>query len=379
MAALLSTEIGDTDKVVQYINEARELGIDVLPPDVNESGFKFTVVGDKRIRFGLGAVRNVGAGAIESIIAARRGGPFRSLVRLRRADRPAALQQAGARVADRRRRLRCASAIGPSWWRRSIRRSARRSCCSRRSRPGQASLFGEAIAAAPVEHPLPDVPPWTEAERLAKEKEVIGFFISGHPLERFRAEVELFGTRTTATLGEWDERPVAIAAVVTAVKRQISKKTGKEYARITLEDFHGTAEAIVFPEAWAKLNQVIRADARDAAHRRLLAAGPRARSRRRSSSRRRATSAEMEDVGCARRGDPLGRPVAAGRRRPCWRSPGSARPTPGRRRSILIGPTATADRPGSGRAGCGSAPEESTLRALRDLFGGDAVSLIRAE
>ena len=106
----------------------------------------------------------------------------------------------------------------------------------------------------------PDIPAWTEAERLAKEKEVLGFFISGHPLERFRQEVELFGTRTTATLSEWGEHQVSVAAVITAVKRQISKKTGKEYARLVLEDFHGTAEAIVFPEAWAKLNQVILPD-----------------------------------------------------------------------------------------------------------------------
>jgi DNA polymerase-3 subunit alpha len=108
---------------------------------------------------------------------------------------------------------------------------------------------------------LPDVPEWSEAERLAREKEVIGFFISGHPLERFRDEVVLFGTRTTATLGVWSEHQVSIGAVVTAVRRQISKKTGKEYARLVLEDFHGTAEAIVFPEAWAKLNQTIVADA----------------------------------------------------------------------------------------------------------------------
>ena len=96
-----------------------------------------------------------------------------------------------------------------------------------------------------------------EAERLAREKEILGFFISGHPLERYRPLVELFGTRTTATLGEWSEHQVAIAAVVTAVKRQTSKKTGKEYARVVVEDFHGTAETIVFPDAWAKLNQLI--------------------------------------------------------------------------------------------------------------------------
>ena len=79
MAALLSSEIGNTDKVVQYINEARELGLEVLPPDVNESGFKFTVVGENRLRFGLGAVRNVGAGVIESMITARQDGPFHDL------------------------------------------------------------------------------------------------------------------------------------------------------------------------------------------------------------------------------------------------------------------------------------------------------------
>src|SRR2546427_437931 len=83
MSALLSSEIGNTDKVVQYINEARELGLEVLAPDVNESGFKFTVVGDRRVRFGLGAIKNVGGGAIESIIAGRQaGGPYRSLVDL---------------------------------------------------------------------------------------------------------------------------------------------------------------------------------------------------------------------------------------------------------------------------------------------------------
>ena len=260
MAALLSSEIGDTDNVVKYINEARELGITVLPPDVAESGFKFTVVGERRIRFGLGAVRNVGAGAIESIIAARRGGRFRSLydfvervdVRLCNKRVLESLIAAGACDAFGHRAQLCAAldqALGES------------QLLQQEIAAGQASLFGEAIAAAPVEHALPDPPPWTEAERLTKEKESIGFFISGHPLERYRAIVELVDTRTTATLGEWDERPVSIAAVVTGLKRQISKKTGKEYARITLEDFHGTAEAIVFPEAWTKLNQTIRVDA----------------------------------------------------------------------------------------------------------------------
>src|SRR5256885_2751949 len=125
------------------------------------------------------------------------------------------------------------------------------------------TLFRSFGDEARIPHPasrLPEVPLRSEHERLAREKAVLGFFISGHPLDRYRAEVELFGTRTTATLGQWSEQKVRIAAVVTVLKRQISKKSGAEYARLTLEDFHGTAEALVFPEAWAKLNEGIRPD-----------------------------------------------------------------------------------------------------------------------
>src|SRR5207247_7383718 len=127
---------------------------------------------------------------------------------------------------------------------------------------GQHGLFGEDSPAPRPPSPLPDVPPWTEHERLTREKAVLGFFISGHPLAKYAAEVELFGTRTTATLGMWSPPPqkVTIAAVVTVVKRQIAKKTGAEYARLTLEDFHGAVEALVSPEACATLSSVIRAD-----------------------------------------------------------------------------------------------------------------------
>ncbi|HEX4602041.1 MAG TPA: DNA polymerase III subunit alpha [Gemmatimonadales bacterium] len=268
MAALLSSESGNTDKVVQYMNEARELGLEVLPPDVNESGFKFTVVGDRRIRFGLGAIKNVGAGAIESILAGRRaGGPYGSLVDL--CDRIdlrlcnkrvlEALIDAGA----------CDSLASGSGQRAALVAALDRAFGEGQARQlerlsGQHALFGTEVPGPPSPRaptPLPDVAPWTEHERLTREKAVLGFFISGHPLERYKVEVELFGTRTTATLGQWSEQKVRIAAVVTVAKRQISKKSGAEYARLTLEDFHGTAEALVFPETWAKLNDVIRPDA----------------------------------------------------------------------------------------------------------------------
>lgn len=261
IAALLSSEIGNTDKVVQYINEARELGLDVLPPDVNESGFKFTVVGDRRIRFGLGAIKNVGAGAIASILAGRQGGgPYRSLVDL--CDRIdlrlcnkrvlEALIDAGACDSLGGHRAQLVAALEAAFAEAQVRQQERDA--------GQVALFGHDAHVPRPSSPLPDVPPWSEHDRLAREKAVLGFFISGHPLAKYRVEVELFGTRTTATLGQWSDQKATIAAVVTVVKRQVSKKSGAEYARLTLEDFHGTAEALVFPEAWAKLNDTIRPD-----------------------------------------------------------------------------------------------------------------------
>src|SRR5690349_8188969 len=261
MAALLSSEIGDTDNVVRYINEARELGLEVLPPDVNESGFKFTVVGDSRIRFGLGAIKNVGEGAIASILAGREsGGRYGSLVELcERIDLRLcnkrvieALVDAGACDSLGGHRAQLVAALDRAFSEAQVRQQERLA--------GQHALFGEETPVPRPPSPLPEVAPWSEHDRLAREKGVLGFFISGHPLARYRAEVELFGTRTTATLGQWSEQKARIAAVATVVKRQISKKSGAEYARVTLEDFHGTAEALVFPEAWAKLNDVIRPD-----------------------------------------------------------------------------------------------------------------------
>ena len=379
MAALLSSEIGNTDKVVQYINEARELDLEILPPDVNESGFKFTVVGERRIRFGLGAVRNVGEGAIASIIAGREDAPFTDAGRLRRADRPPALQQAGARVARRRparatrlggHRKQLVEALESALGEAQLLQQEREA--------GQASLFGEATAPRPRrDRACPTFRRGPRPSGWRKEKEVLGFFISGHPLERFREEVELFGTRTTATLGEWSEHPVAVGAVVTGVKRQISKKTGKEYARLVLEDFHGTAEAIVFPDAWAKLNGTILPDAA------LLLTGG-------YSDRDRGEDHAPFIVESARALEELkaSGAVALSLR---WRTPAAPAPDDaprrGRARARRIpGPTPLYIEwsDGNGEAvrlrsrRVRVAAEEDLVRALRDLLGADSVHYIKA-
>ncbi|MDX1676012.1 MAG: hypothetical protein R3314_14555, partial [Longimicrobiales bacterium] len=271
MAALLSSVVDKTDDVVKYIAECREMarhvpghddGIQVLPPDVNESGWKFTPVGDTTIRFGMGACRGVGEGAVRSILDARaEGGAFESLFDLAtRVDLKAvgkraleALIAAGACDSFGHRSQLMAGleqAVGEAQLRQADAES------------GQGSLFDVGGEAPVREAPsLPDVPQWPEAERLAREKEVLGFFISGHPLEKFSDEMALFGGVTSATLPEHRDRNVELPCVVTAVSRQISKRNGQEWGRITVEDFHGTATVLAFGEVWERHRDVLEQDA----------------------------------------------------------------------------------------------------------------------
>jgi len=274
MAALLSSVVDKTDDVVKYIGECRELGryipefpqgVEVLPPSVNESGWKFTPVSPTQIRFGLGAVRGVGEAAAATILEARRtGGPFPSLFAL--------IDRIDLRVAGRRtlEALTLAGAFDAFGHRAQILagldmmiREAQLRAEERVS--GQASLFDSFGAdTSPVERQeptLPDVPPWPEAERLAKEKETLGFFISGHPLERFREEVRVFESVNTANLKEHRDQKVELACVVTGIARQISKKTGGEWGKLTVEDFHGTATVLAFGDAWEAYHDILVQDA----------------------------------------------------------------------------------------------------------------------
>jgi DNA polymerase III subunit alpha len=267
MAALLSSVVDKTDDVVHYIADCRELartvphrpnGIRVLAPDVNESGWKFTAVSPEEIRFGLGALRGVGAGAVESILAARATGPFNSLydlverVDLRLVGRRVleALIQAGACDSLGHRAQLMASldlVIGEAVLRQTERES------------GQGSLFDALAGPSSTPEPRPepklaDVPRWPEAERLTREKEILGFFISGHPLEKYADLVKVYEEVNTSTLKGFRDQKVELACVVTGVSRQLSKRNGAEWARITVEDFFGTASVLAFSDPW-EMNQ----------------------------------------------------------------------------------------------------------------------------
>ncbi len=265
MAAVLSAAIGDTDAVVKYINECRDVSLEILPPDVNESGWKFTVVSDTRIRFGLGAIRNVGHSAAESIIAARLEKPFASIydlcerVDLRVCNKRVfeALIHAGALDNLPGHRAQFLGALDGAMQHASLAQAE--------VATGQGSLFGDLGGDpqendAPMLPTLPSVKEFSESERLTQEKAILGFYISGHPLDPFRAECELLATHTVSQLGTWSPEAMSLAGVVTGVKRQISKKSGNEFARLVVEDFSGTAELLVFPEAWAAMSDRVHTD-----------------------------------------------------------------------------------------------------------------------
>ena len=253
MAALLTSEKGNTDKLVKYINECREMGIRVLPPDVNSSGLDFTVEGDA-IRFGLSAIRNAGESAIRSILDARaERGRFRSLFELAEAVDARlvnkrvleALVQSGAldSLGPARSRLAAAIDTAVEW---GQKRRAEREA-------GQASLFaggGGAGEPGSAEHRLPELPDWDERTRLGHEKATLGFYVTGHPLEAHRDVIRDFATHATADLR--DAPPgseVAVAGIVSDLKRRRSKR-GSWWASMQIEDLQGVVEVIVFPKAY---------------------------------------------------------------------------------------------------------------------------------
>lgn len=281
MAALMSSVVDKAEDVVAYIADCRELGkflpekcdrgLDVLPPHVNESNWKFTVVGEGvgQIRFGLGAIRGVGEGAVRSILAAREAeGPFKSMFDL--------LDRIDLRVCNKRviEALICAGALdgfapdgGRAQLLAGLDAAFNAAQHAQRERESlQENIFGELLGEAGgksgiAEPPLPHAERWSESERLTREKEVLGFFISGHPLDKFRDEMALFERVTTSNLKQFRDQKVEIACVVTECARQVSKRDGSEWGRITIEDFLGTATVLAFGDTWANYKDVLEKDA----------------------------------------------------------------------------------------------------------------------
>ncbi|HTO93062.1 MAG TPA: DNA polymerase III subunit alpha [Bacteroidota bacterium] len=263
MAATLSSEIGSTDKIVKLIDDCRRMGIEVLPPDVNESGLDFTVVGG-RIRFGLCAIKNVGESAIDTVIRARASRKkfanlfdFCSGVDLRLVNKKCleSLVQAGAfdsmglHRAQYMENLERVAAFGQAVQSRELN--------------GQSSLFDSGGGgSAPVQYPaMTPAPAWSESEKLAREKSVLGFYVSGHPLLRYEHEIkELANVRLGDLSGFRPNATVKACGIVTAVKKKIDKRNNT-MAFVGIEDFTGKGECIVFADAYAKYQAILQVDA----------------------------------------------------------------------------------------------------------------------
>jgi len=262
MAALLSSEIGNTDKIVMYIAECKEMGIPVLPPDINESSLEFLSLGG-RIRFGMLAIRNVGEGAIRSILQYRnQHGRFRSLfhfceeVDSRSLNKRVmeSLVKSGALDSLGLKRSQCMAMIDAAI---EYGQKARR---DRES--GQKGLFAGMTSehASLAEPSPPDIPEWDFEQRLASEKETLGYYVSGHPLDRFAEEVERFSKKNIAELkSEGRSTECRLAGIVTDFRTRRTKK-GDLMALFTLEDLTGAVETVVFPNSYPKFEPYMSAD-----------------------------------------------------------------------------------------------------------------------
>jgi DNA polymerase III subunit alpha len=259
MAALLTSETGNTPKVVKYIAECRDMGIRILPPDVNHSEWSFTPDGES-IRFGMGAVKNIGQSAVEAIVKARHEiGTFHSLHEFCEKVEPNAINRrmieslvrAGALDSLQGTRAQQFAAVegameaGQRVW--------------RDLESGQGGLFGDVLDAGGLAapSPLPDVPNWSEKETLAGEKELLGFWVTGHPLDRYAEKVAELSTHDTSNLeGLTKNAEVAICGVFTAIGRKRNKE-GRAWAVLMIEDTKGSVEGMVFATNYERLAPLV--------------------------------------------------------------------------------------------------------------------------
>jgi DNA polymerase III subunit alpha len=264
MAALLTYEMDNTDKIVDYIVESNQMGIEVLAPDINESGVDFTPLYEEQeqqksrgvIRFGLAAVKGVGEKAVEQIIAARRQvGRFRSLfhfcenVDLRAANKQVleALIKAGA--FDRLGGGRAQMMAG-------LERAMEHGSSLQADRQaGQMNFFGQMaqqIDYAKDHQRLPDVAPWPEPQMLAYEKEVLGFYVTSNPLSHHAETINIYSTHNSAELTESNgEKQIVMGGMITKIRYNLTKtgrNAGSKMAVFTLQDLQGQIEVVLFPE-----------------------------------------------------------------------------------------------------------------------------------
>ncbi len=265
MTALLTSERTNTDKVVIYKEEAERMGIKVLPPDINESELKFTIAGDN-IRFGLSAVKNVGEGAIESILEARQKiGRFISLYRF--------CENIDSRLVNRKvleSLIKCGAFDSFKLYRSQLiailDKAIETGGAIQKDRSrGQFSFFEALNKQDDFKNELRDTPnikEWPEGQLLSFEKQLLGFYITGHPLAKYEKQLKTYTSVTTDKLKECaDNQIVSIGGVISRLKNTVTKKSNEKMAIAMLEDLGGSVEILVFPGAYQNFGKYVRKDA----------------------------------------------------------------------------------------------------------------------
>src|SRR3989454_869442 len=257
MAALLTSEAGNTEKVVKYINEARGMSISILPPDVNESDLYFTPVGES-IRFGLAAIKNVGENTAKAIRESRLSqGEFKSLYDFCERIESRFLNK---RVFESLIKSGAVDSLGP---RESMLASvddavAALQRASRTRESGQHGLFGTAAAPALSPFELREAAPWSEEERLASEYAMLGFYVSGHPLAKYASRLQDLKTISLDLVEEQrNGKEITVASLIVGTRPMRSKK-GARWAIFTIQDMTAVQEMLAFPESFARLEQVLK-------------------------------------------------------------------------------------------------------------------------
>ncbi|HKC66787.1 MAG TPA: DNA polymerase III subunit alpha [Bacteroidia bacterium] len=263
MASVLTHNMGDITKVTFFMEESKRMGIKVLGPDVNESIGDFSVNENGDIRFGMAAIKGVGSNVVEGIVNQRKeAGKYVSIFDLaKRLDTKAinkksleALSLAGAFDSFEgitRSMFFAQDKDGQTLTEKLIRYG---NSFNTGTETNQASLFGEDSEAQISEPPLPRVEPWGQLEQLAKEKEVVGFYISGHPLDQYKLVIQYACKQTLPELADLkalDGKEVTVAGIITTVQHRTSK-TGKPFGTFAMEDYMGSFEFILFGEDYIK-------------------------------------------------------------------------------------------------------------------------------
>ncbi|MBT8187057.1 MAG: DNA polymerase III subunit alpha, partial [Croceitalea sp.] len=269
MAAVLSNNMNDIKQVTFFMEECKRMGLDVLGPDVNESYYKFAVNKDNAVRFGMGAIKGVGRAAVESIVEERKNnGPYSSVFDLaKRVDLRAANKKAFENLAlaggfdslsnAHRAQYFHDEGDGVTFLEKVIKYGAK---FQENENSSQVSLFGDA---SEVQIPEPTIPPcndWATMEKLRREKEVVGIYISGHPLDDFKKEITAFCNTSVsvfkAELQPYVNRELSFAGVITDVQHKTSRN-GKGWAIFTLEDYTDTHEFKIFSEDYLKFRHFL--------------------------------------------------------------------------------------------------------------------------